>query len=103
MINQTIIVGRLKTLPENFTKDPLKYSEIRIEVERSYRDNRGQPLSDIFKVILWRGISDITAEKYPVGSIIAVRGRLESENGEIVIMAERVSFISSNDTDVHTN
>ena len=103
MINQVVIVGRLSSLPTNFTKDPLKYSEIRIEVERSYRDNQGQPLSDLFNVILWRGISDITAEKYPVGSIIGIKGRLESEDGKYVIIAERVSFVSTGDGEIHTN
>ena len=83
------------------TKD--EASEIRIEVERSYRDNQGQPLSDLFKVILWRGISDITAEKYPVGSIIGIKGRLESEDGKYVIIAERVSFVSAGDGEIHTN
>ena len=103
MLNQIVLVGRLNSLPANFTKDPLRYSEIQIEVERSYRDNQGQCLSDVFKVILWRGISDITSEKYPIGSIIGVKGRLEAENGENVIMAERVSFVSSGESVVHTN
>ena len=93
MFNQIALVGVLKSLPTAFSKDGHKYSHIDVEVERSYRDSNSQPIYDTFTIYLWRGISDVITERYPVGTTVGIKGRLEKEDGRCIIMAERVSII----------
>lgn len=93
MFNQVVLIGVLKSIPHDFSRDGMDYSQIEMEVRRSYRDPDSQPLYDIFTVHLWRGISEVIIDRYPIGSLIAIRGRLEATDAGYLIMAERVSFI----------
>ena len=100
MFNQIALFGVLKSLPADFTRDGLKYSHIDVEVERSYRDSNSQPIFDTFTIYLWRGISDVITEKYPLGTTVGIKGRLEKEDGQCIIMAERVSIIHAEEKDL---
>ncbi|MBQ4253077.1 MAG: single-stranded DNA-binding protein [Erysipelotrichaceae bacterium] len=93
MLNQIVLIGVLKSLPHDFTRDGMAYSQVELEVQRTYKDPDGQPQSDVFTVHLWRGLSEIITERYPVGSLLAVKGRLENRDGICTIIAETVSFI----------
>ena len=96
MLNQIVIVGKIKEMPRLTDESGLHFAEMLVEVQRSYRNSNDEYESDCFKVILWRGIAEITLEHYQVGTTVGIKGRLEAykENlGQIV--AERVSFITS--------
>ena len=93
MLNQVIMIGKVASFPQRNEKDYVLAS-FTMEVERPYFTADGQPQSDLFPVTLWRGIADVISEKYHLGETVAVKGRLEMNNGSIEIIAERVSFIT---------
>jgi single-stranded DNA-binding protein len=95
MLNQIILVGRIRKLPEADPGEDRRYCDLPIEVVRSYQNAQGEFESDVFTVKVWRGAADIAREKYTVGNIIGVKARLEQDRttGCPLIIAEKLSFI----------
>ena len=101
MLNQVVIVGRLVERPiveEN--QSGRKVSEITLAIPRSYKNDEGLYDTDFIKCILWNSIAEKTAEYCYKGDIVAVKGRLQCLNGNElqVVVAEKVTFLSSNKT-----
>ncbi|MCF0115660.1 MAG: single-stranded DNA-binding protein [Erysipelotrichaceae bacterium] len=106
MINQCVLVGRVKELPEmKTTPTGIAMASMVVEVDRSFRNSDGTQSVDEFKVILWRGIAETCVNCCELGSIVGIKGRLqgtrfENKNKEIFyntdIIAEKVSFLTSN-------
>lgn len=96
MLNQIVIVGRLVSDPQiNETENGRKVCNITLAVSRSYKNINGEYETDFIPVILWAGISETTAEYCKKGDLIAVKGRLQSNENKIQVIAEKVSFLSS--------
>ena len=100
MLNQVIMVGRLVEKPiieEN--ENGRKISEITLAVPRSFKNAEGLYDTDFIKCILWNSIAENTAEYCYKGDLIGVKGRLQCLNGnELQVVAEKVTFLSSNKT-----
>lgn len=94
MMNQIVLVGRL-------TKDIEKIEGDRLEciatlaVTRSYKNTDGEYESDIIPVILWNGIAENATEYCRKGDVVGIKGRIQSRDGKIELVAERVTFLSS--------
>lgn len=85
MLNQVVVVGRL-------VKEPTK-EELVISVTRNYKNEDGEYDSDIMKIN--HKISSIVEQNIHEGYLVGVKGRLETENNEIKIKAEKLTFLSS--------
>ena len=95
MLNQIIIVGKIKEMPKLTDESGLHFAEMVVEVQRSYRNSFDEYDNDCFRVILWRGIAEITLDHYQIGQTVGIKGRLEEYNNNLgQIVAERVSFIT---------
>lgn len=106
MLNSVIIVGRL-------TEDPVlrklengsTVCTLKLAVVRSFKNYDGEYETDFIKCTLWEGIASSAKEFCKKGSIVGVRGRLQTGKLEVKIndepkkidmlevIAERVSFI----------
>ncbi len=93
MMNQIILIGTVASFPVRGEDDYVR-ARFTIEVERPYRTPDGQTITDVFTVILWRGCAEIITQRHGIGEMVAVKGRLENNDGVVEILAERVSFIS---------
>ena len=92
MINQLLLVGKIKKVPD---MDLLKNNgEIEVEVKRSYKNNDGIYLNDCFKCYLWIAISKKISISCKVGDVVAIKGRLIEDEGSYKIMAEQVVLIN---------
>lgn len=85
MLNQVIMVGRL-------VKEPTK-EELLLLVPRNYKNKDGEYDEDIF--VIHHKMPSIVEQNIQEGDLIGVRGRLETENNEIKIKAEKLTFLSS--------
>ena len=77
MYNQVFLVGRLAQMPDyeiinNYRKDAL----IHIMVYRPFDEVKGCRDYDLVPIILWRGLAEMISDTCHVGSVIAVKGRL---------------------------
>lgn len=103
MFNEVIIVGKIAKEPTiKEANNGTKLSTIVIEVEKGFKNGVGVIESDFVTVVLWRGIAEAVVDCSSIGSIIGVKGRLQtrtyeiSENQRITTMeviAQRVTFL----------
>ena len=92
MLNHTVLVGRLVDQPQ---KDE-KGASITIAVPRSYKNENGEYETDFIQVRLFGGIAIDTCEYCNKGDLIGIKGRLQSDENGLELIAEKVTFLSTN-------
>ena len=107
MMNQVTLVGRLVKTPELFVaENGNKGSFITLAVVRPFKNQDGEYSTDFIDCTLWTHLAENTAEYCKTGDVIGVRGRIQTrivdnEDGTKIkrteVIAERVSFLASND------
>ncbi len=97
MLNQTVLVGRLVRDPEiKEIDDGTKVSNITIAVPRPYKNSNGGYDTDFINCSLWRGIAENTVEYCKKGDLIGIKGCLRQDDNKLTVVAERVTFLSTN-------
>ena len=86
-----ILVGRVSNLEVN---DEGK-AVITLAIPRSFKNADGEYETDILKCRLYGAIATNTKEYCRKGDIVGVKGRLQSEDGSMIAIAEKVTFLSS--------
>lgn len=96
MLNQIVLVGRLNDNPTiQELEGGTKVSYIKLCVQRTYKNEEGIYETDFIPCTLWNGLAENTAEYCRKGDLVGVKGRLESGNNGIELIAEKVTFLSS--------
>ena len=96
MLNQVLLVGRVTETPEvKELEEGKKLSYITLAVQRSYKNENGVYDTDFIPCILWNGIAINTSEYCRKGDFVGVKGRIQSVEGKVKIVAEKVTFLSS--------
>lgn len=90
MMNQIILVGRLVRDPRDEGD-----SKLTLAVPRSYKNADGVYETDFVPCRIWGSMAETTMEYCRKGDIVGVKGRLQSTNGIIEVVAEKVTFLSS--------
>ena len=109
ILNQVVLVGRLVKDPEVIEKENnKKVSYITVAVPRSFKDANGEYQTDFLRVTLFDLVAQNTSEYCKKGSIVGIKGRLQSSVVEkddkeskyyMDIIAEKVTFLSSKSED----
>ena len=88
MLNQCVLVGRvMELLPES--------NLMKIAVSRAYKNENGEYDTDIIAIHIFGGIAKNTCEYCSKGDVVGVKGRLENRDSEMIIVADKISFLSS--------
>ena len=95
MLNQTVLVGRLVKEVEVKEVDDRKVAYLTLAVQRSYKNEEGVYETDFVPCTLWNAIAENVAEYCRKGDLVGVKGRLQTENNGLVLVAEKVTFLSS--------
>lgn len=100
MLNQIVLVGRLTENPtvENL-EEGKAVATVTLAVSRSMKNAEGEYETDFIPCQLWNGIANNTAEYCKKGDIVGVKGRIQSADGKLEIIAEKVTFLSSKKED----
>lgn len=93
-MNNLVIVGRLVSNPEIFGEE-IKSCKITLAVNRNFKNEEGVYETDFIPCILYKMIGQTTAEYCEKGDLIGIKGRLQTLDGKLVVVAEKVSFLSS--------
>ena len=84
-MNNVILVGRITSFEGN---------EVIVSITRNYKNEDGIYMSDLIPIWLSANIGEKMKEFCRIGDVIGVKGRIENR-GEVVVMADKVSFISA--------
>lgn len=95
MLNQFLLVGRI-------VKN-IKNNNVTIAITRNHKNENGEYETDFIDVIIKGSIAKTTAEYCKKGDIIGVKGSIQSNTSKhtrkIILIAEKVTFLSSKKED----
>jgi len=86
MLNQVIILGKIKSIEE---------SSMVITVSRSYKDEHGEYGSDDLPVDLSENMMHNVKEYCSVGDFVSVKGSLRNVHNHVIINGEKLTFLAS--------
>lgn len=90
MQNMVCLIGRLLTdIKENDSK-------MTIGVQRLYKNENGEYLTDFIDVYIFGEMFKRVNEYIKKGDLVAVKGRLEVKDNQIKVIADKLSFLTSN-------
>ena len=92
MLNQTVLVGNLVDQPQ--MEGDSCY--IKLAVPRSYKNENGEYETDFIIAKLWAGVATDTCKYCSKGDLMGIRGRLESNENGLELIADKVTFLSTN-------
>ena len=98
MLNHVVLVGRLVEEPEvKELKNGKKVSNITLAVPRYYKNVNGEYETDFIDCTIWQLMAVNTKEYCHKGDVVGIKCRLQkNKNEELKIIAEKVTFLSSN-------
>lgn len=88
MLNQIVLVGRIKELSQIRDK-----KEIILEVDRPFKDGVIKE-SDTFVCRAWGCIFNKILNFCNNGDLLAIKGRMINENNELIVVAENISILN---------
>lgn len=101
MINNVILMGRLVADPELRTTNTGKsVANFRIAVDRTYSKGNSKE-ADFITIVAWESTADFISKYFSKGSMIALRGEIQTRNFEdnsgnkrtaVEVLAREVSF-----------
>lgn len=94
MLNQLVLVGRLKEI-----KEEEKGINITLVVPRSYKNEEGIYEEDYIPVRLFGNVANNTKEWCNKGDLIGIKGRIQAKDNDIEIVAEKLTFLSNKKED----
>ncbi len=93
MINQVVLVGRLVEKP--ILEDDKKDCRIILAVPRSFKNENGEYETDFIDCQLYGNIAQNMVDWVNKGDVIGVRGRLQVVENNLLVIGEKVTFLSS--------
>ena len=90
MHNMVCLIGRLST--DINEKD----SKITLAVQSSIKNEEGIYDTYFIDVLLYEQMLKNTLEYVKKGDLVAIKGRLKTENDELKVIADKLSFLTSN-------
>lgn len=86
-MNQFIFIG-------DVTEINLQDNYFKVSVKRLYKNLDGDYDKDNLKVFAYKQINEQLKEHLCEGQIVGVRGRVETRDNEIVLIADKVSLLT---------
>ena len=91
-----LLVGHLASDIEIIKNDyEMNIALLKVIVERPFKNAEGIYEKDIFNVQSWGNVSDQLQEIAHKGSLVGIRGRLQTKDNNVIIIAEKISILSS--------
>ena len=101
MLNQIVLVGRVVDLKKDNENN--KNGILNIAVPRSFKNTEGIYETDFIKISLKDNLFNNASEYLKKGDLIGIKGRLQNINDIIIVIAEKLTFLSSNNANNKNN
>jgi len=95
MLNQVVLVGRLKETPKLEKLEKNEYAKITLAVPRSYKNDEGEYDTDLIPCALWNDIAKNTVEYCKKGDLVGVKGAIQVNDKIMIVRAEKITFLST--------
>jgi single-stranded DNA-binding protein len=89
MLNEVMLVGVVSKIREFDTYK----NELIVKIERSFKD-RDNRCFDTLRCRYWKNLYQSKIENLKDGDIVSIKGRIESEEEEMIIMIEKIVLLN---------
>ena len=97
MLNSVVLVGKIFDISILIKDEYRKYMrKVTIAVPKPNLNKDGVEEVDLIECTLYGNIAENTAELCKKGDVIGVRGRIEKKFNENIVIAEKLTFLSTN-------
>ena len=90
MLNQVVLVGRITKI-ETFEGKLI----LILATQRSYKNTDGIYETDFVPITLYNSVAEKVQEYCTKGDVMGIKGVIHCKEGNIEIIAERVTFLNS--------
>lgn len=91
MLNQVAIIGRITKKPIlKELENGRKVCDLEISVPRHNEHGR-----DLVPCVLYQGIAENVVKYCESGDLVGVKGRLETQNENLVVITVKITFLST--------
>lgn len=94
MLNQVVLVGRLYEKPEIQIINEKKKIDFLLAVTRSFKNLDGVYDTDIIPIKAFGGVAEKMCEYCEKGDLIGVKGNLQIKDEELIVIGEKITFLS---------
>ena len=95
MLNNFVIVGRITKIESEKIENGANKTIVLLAVPRSFKNAEGAYETDFIPCTLFGGVAENTKEYCKNGDLIATKGRIQTNNNTLELIAERVSFLAT--------
>jgi len=100
MLNQVVMVGRLvKDIEIKEIEDGKTITNITLAIPRCYKNADGEYDTDFVTCKLWNNLAEQANNYCKKGDIVGVKGRLQTEDDKLIVIAEKITFLSTKKED----
>ena len=89
MINQVVLVGKIKGIE----KDDSYKGNLYVEIERPFKDSYQREF-DVIECSFWESLFKRIINNCKNGDLVAIRGRIETENNKYCVAVENVVLLN---------
>lgn len=91
MLNQVIIVGRIKEI-----KESKKGVAVTLIIPQSFKNESGEYENNYIDVMLYKNVAQATKEYCKIGDMVGIKGRLQKleDDKNLLVISDRVTFLS---------
>lgn len=85
----------MEAIEEKETSGVRYHTKIKIKCDSNFRNEQGQFDTHVFEVFLWQGVCKRVQSCLTEKQEVAIKGRLDQLNGNLVIVAEQIELFSN--------
>lgn len=103
MMNNVVLIGRIDNDIEKVENEEKTSYKLMLKISRNFKNENGEYETDLVPIELMSYIGSNVLQYCKKGDLIGAKGRIQSNENEISVIAERITFLSNNKKLVNQN
>ncbi len=96
MMNNVVLIGRIDNDIEKVENEEKTSYRLMLKISRNFKNENGEYETDLVPIELMSYIGNNVLQYCKKGDLIGAKGRLQSNENKISVIAERITFLSNN-------
>ena len=96
MMNNVVLIGRIDNDIEKVENEEKTSYRLMLKISRNFKNENGEYETDLVPIELMSYIGSNVLQYCKKGDLIGAKGRLQSNENKISVIAERITFLSNN-------
>lgn len=103
MMNNVVLIGRINNDIEKMENEEKTSYRLMLKISRNFKNENGEYETDLVPIELMSYIGSNVLQYCKKGDLIGAKGRIQSNENRISVIAERITFLSNNKKLVNQN